>query len=503
MRSAGLAFVCAVLTGAVLTPIVRAVALRRGALDDGLSARKIHGKPVPRLGGIAIVLACVLALAIIAALREEARRGLEPGWQALALPAGGFAIAALGIFDDLRGATARSKFAVQFVVGAGVYGVGLGIDAVATPFGAPIQLGLLGLPLTVLWISGVINALNLVDGLDGLAGGVAFIALAVTFAIAADHGDAPTMLLTAAVAGAVLGFLVFNFHPASIFMGDTGSLFLGFVLATAALRVNRASSSAVALLVPLVLLGVPIADTLLAIVRRAVRGAPLFSADRGHIHHRLLDRGLTQGRAVLAIYGASGLLGAAALVLARATPARSALMLGALVIAAFVALRWLGYLDVRLGDLPRLLDERRRNVGRRALLRGVASGLHRARSVRDLWSAVCAAARALGAATVELRLCGGAAFRPLAFGDLAAPGLFRARFGATCGRNGRATLELGWDDGRSSLGPEETLLLEQLAAQLARALSRLLGTPAASPPLEAPGVREADAPGRRVFAPVR
>ncbi|WP_242344758.1 glycosyltransferase family 4 protein [Anaeromyxobacter terrae] len=502
MRSACLAFFAATVTGLFLTPVVRAVASRRGALDDRLSARKIHGKPVPRLGGIAIVLACVVPLAMIAALGDEVRWGLESGWQALAFLAGGLAIAALGIFDDLRGATARSKFTVQIAVAAGMYGLGFGIDEIATPFGEPIELGILGLPITVLWISGVINALNLVDGLDGLAGGVAFLALAVIFAVAASRGDAPAMLLTAAVAGGVLGFLFYNFNPASIFMGDTGSMFLGFVLATTALRVNRVSSSAVALLVPIVLLGVPIADTLLAIARRTLRGAPLFSADRGHIHHRLLDRGLTQGRAVVVIYGACALLGAAALVLVAATPARSALTLGAVALAALLALRWLGYLDLKIQDLPRLIDERRRNVERRAMVRRLGLELHGARSVRDLWSAVSAAARGLGACTVELHLSGaGAAFRSLACGDLATPGLFRARFGLPCGRPGCADLELGWDDGRTSVDPEEALLLELLSVELARAVSRL-GMLTGSP-LEKRGSRALGPLHRRAVAPAR
>ena len=182
MRAACFAFVVALATGSVLTPIVRAVARRGGALDDGLSARKIHGRPVPRLGGIAIVLGAVAPLAVLGATGDEARWALiGPPRQALALLAGGLAIAALGIFDDLRGATARSKFTVRFAVAAGMYGLGFRIDEVATPFGNPIQLGILGLPFTVLWISGVTNALNLIDGLDGLAGGVGFLALAATF----------------------------------------------------------------------------------------------------------------------------------------------------------------------------------------------------------------------------------------------------------------------------------------------------------------------------------
>jgi UDP-GlcNAc:undecaprenyl-phosphate GlcNAc-1-phosphate transferase len=280
---------------------------------------------------------------------------------------------------------------VQFGVGGLVYAVGYRIDVIANPFGAPIELGWLGLPFTPLWIAGVINALNLIDGLDGLAGGVAFISLLTVFCGAAVNGYPLMMLVSAALAGAVLAFLFFNFNPASIFMGDTGSMFLGFVLATASIQAHHKASTAIALAIPVVALGIPILDTVLAMARRAARGAPLFAADRGHIHHRLLALGLSQREAVLLIYAAATVLGAAALALAAASASQALILLTGLALAILFVLRRLGYL--RPENVRRLLEERQRN---RKLHGGVAHAavrLRQAAEAGDIWNTIQAAFR--------------------------------------------------------------------------------------------------------------
>ena len=171
------------------------------------------------------------------------------------------------------------------------------------------------LPFTLLWIVGVINAMNLIDGLDGLAGGVALVAVATMFLVSMQRNQPLMVLFSASLGGAVLGFLFYNFNPASIFMGDTGSMFLGFVLATSSIRTNQKASTTVAVLIPIITLGLPILDTLLAMSRRAVRGRPLFRADKEHIHHRLLGLGLTHRQTVLALYGMCLVLGGLAVVL--------------------------------------------------------------------------------------------------------------------------------------------------------------------------------------------
>jgi UDP-GlcNAc:undecaprenyl-phosphate GlcNAc-1-phosphate transferase len=355
------AFAAALASSAVLTPLVRWVAVRRGLFDHALSARKIHGRPIPRLGGVAIVAAFAAVLGSVMLLDERiARIAAADGHLLLGIAGGGLLIAGLGVYDDVVGADARVKFGVQFAVAALAYAAGLRIDSLSLPVLGTVELGFLGLPLTLLWIAGITNAMNLIDGLDGLAGGVAVIAAAALFAISLGHSSLLPMLITATLGGAVLGFLFFNFNPASIFMGDTGSLFLGYVLATASIPVAHEGSSAVALLVPIVALGLPIGDTLLAMARRAARGVPLFSADRGHIHHRLLDLGLSQRQAMLALYGSSACLGGTALVLVGSSDYEALLALGLVAVAAGASLRRLGFLQ--WAQLTELFAARRQSL---------------------------------------------------------------------------------------------------------------------------------------------
>ena len=183
---------------------------------------------------------------------------------ALGIFLGGLAIACLGVYDDVKGSGAGKKFAVQFGVAALMYYLGFRVERLANPFGADIELGLFAIPFTLFWIVGVVNAMNLIDGLDGLAGGVALFAVATTFIVAFNQPNPLMMLFMAALAGAIVGFLFYNFNPATIFMGDTGSMFLGFILAASAIRTNQKSTTAVAILMPIIALGLPILDTMLA-----------------------------------------------------------------------------------------------------------------------------------------------------------------------------------------------------------------------------------------------
>lgn len=300
---------------ALATPMVRRFAVRRGLFDHVTSTRKIHATPIPRLGGVAIVsaffssLVCVLVWLLNTGASPRADR---PG--SVWVLVGGLVIAALGAYDDLRGADARTKFIVQFAIAAALYATGFRIDRISTPMGS-FWMGPLSLPFTLIWIVGVTNAVNLIDGLDGLAGGVAFIALAAIFAISAIRHETFMMLVSAALGGSILGFLFYNFNPASIFMGDSGSMFLGFMIATSSIRASQKASTAVAILIPIIVLAIPIADTALAIVRRAMRRQGLFTGDREHIHHRLIDSGLSHRRAVLGLYAVSVACGLAAITL--------------------------------------------------------------------------------------------------------------------------------------------------------------------------------------------
>ena len=266
-----------------------------------------------------------------------------------------------------------------------------------------LSLGVLSLPFTLLWIVGVVNAINLIDGLDGLAGGVAFFGVGTNFILSLVRGDVLMCLLMAALAGAILGFLIFNFNPASIFMGDTGSMFLGFVLAAVSIKTSTKSGTAVAMLVPVMALGLPIMDTLLAMVRRSLIGRPMFSADKEHIHHRLMSRMVLSHRsAVLVLYGLCGLFMLTALGLNFANSAQSAMLLVGMAVVIFVLMRKLGYLDLRrAGDHgrgppqehpPALAGE------------GPVPAVRGAPSLQGVWDAVRPLAEALDVARLELRL---------------------------------------------------------------------------------------------------
>jgi UDP-GlcNAc:undecaprenyl-phosphate GlcNAc-1-phosphate transferase len=469
-------FLAAAAISAVLTPIVRDAAIRRRLGQPSPSARSVHTAPIPRLGGVAIVVAFHLPLLAIALARPEVGAAFrEDARLVLGLLAGGLAIAALGVYDDVRGADARLKLTVQLAVALAMYGLGYRIDAITSPWGGSLHLGWLGLPVTMLWIAGVVNAVNLIDGLDGLAGGVAFFAIATTFVTAFQEADALMLLSAAAMAGAVLGFLRYNFNPATVFMGDTGSMFLGFVLAVTAIHTHQKSSAAVAIAVPLIALGVPLADTALSIGRRALHGAPIFVADRGHIHHRLLDRGLTHRQAVLVLYGSGSTLAAAALALTLVNSAQGFLILLVLAVVGWVGLRTLGYFD--LARTGQVLASRRRKLDMRAAVSRARARLRRAQAPLEVWLAVRAAAPGLGAGAVGLHLqhlAGQAATGPWSAGfDSPARNLLRARYLLDLKGLGEAHLELGWSDGRSQVERDTEVAVESLCDEASSALERL------------------------------
>ena len=303
MYSSLAVFVIALAGVLSLTPLVRGLAIEWGVVDSP-GGRRVHQRAIPRLGGVAVVGAFYVALlAVFVADTDVAQRFFADSVRALGLVVGGLLMCAVGVLDDVRGVRAIHKLIAQVLVAGIAYAAGFRIEAIYLPLLPTVELGFLAPFATTLWIVAVINAINLIDGLDGLAGGVAFFACATNFVIASMSGDPLVMLLSAALGGAVFGFLFFNFNPASIFMGDSGSLFIGYVLATMSiLGASIKSSTAVSILVPLIALGLPIIDTLLAIVRRILRRQSIFAADRSHIHHLLLSLGLTHRRAVITLY---------------------------------------------------------------------------------------------------------------------------------------------------------------------------------------------------------
>jgi len=313
-------FVCAALLALVLTPIVRWIVLRYEIVDQP-EARRVNTIPVPRAGGLAVSAAFLFVAGVFLAVNEQADLVsvpvlLEPSAVA-ALLIGGALAAALGAIDDLFDLRARWQLLGQIVLAAGAVAAGITIDFIANPLGPGVVRfdGWMAAGLTIFWIVGMINSINWIDGLDGLSSGIAFIA-AVTLgliSLTAQVGQPLIAVLCFTLAGALLGFLRWNFHPATIFAGTSGVQFVGFTLAV--LAILGTAKVAVALLV----LGVPIIDTFWIIVRRVSQGRSPFSPDRTHIHHRLLDLGLSHRQTVLAIYGICLVLAVLALLLSGVT----------------------------------------------------------------------------------------------------------------------------------------------------------------------------------------
>lgn len=305
-----IAFVVALVGTLIATPLVRDAAERRDLLDEP-GGRKIHDRAVPRLGGAAMLIAFFLATAGGFAADSSVGAAHLP-----ALLAGIGLVSVVGLVDDLRDLPPLAKLAGQVVAALIVVALGLSLTEVAGP-GGLIHLGWVGPVLTVAWLVAVANAVNLIDGLDGLAGGVSLATL-LAFAVMAVMRDQPAVLLcTVAAAGAVLAFLSHNRPPASIIMGDAGSMFLGMLLGTSSVALVRAHPVEVTPLVVILALAVPLADMTWAVLRRIASRQSIFTADSNHIHHQLIARGLGRGAVTLILVAASALLSLLAVFLAR------------------------------------------------------------------------------------------------------------------------------------------------------------------------------------------
>src|SRR5262245_3130979 len=313
--SAGLTF--------VLTPLMMRLARRLNALDQP-GPRRIHREAIPTLGGAAMVVAA-FTVAWTARLMPGPAQVLElRAFQGVTLAA--IPIVLLGLVDDLRGCSAWTKLGVQATAAFVLFRFGFDVPLVSNPFGEAIPTGPFDLPLTVAWVLIVMNAINLIDGLDGLAAGVVLIASAAQWWVGHMHGNFYVMFGASIVIGVTSGFLRYNFAPARIFMGDTGSQFLGLLLAAVSLLDNLKGAATVTLLFPIVAMAVPLADGVIAFVRRLVNGRPIFRPDSEHIHHRLLRLGLSQRDAVLVLWFVAAYSGVMAVILSMLPPGYALLM---------------------------------------------------------------------------------------------------------------------------------------------------------------------------------
>jgi UDP-GlcNAc:undecaprenyl-phosphate GlcNAc-1-phosphate transferase len=380
-----LAFLGCLFLSIVLTWCVREIANARGWIHVPTSDRHMHTMPMPRLGGIAIYFSflSVVVLAMVVPHLLGAASQL-PTKQVTGLLGPALIIFLLGLFDDVHPLNAYWKFAIETLAAIWLYAGGYGIHNLELIHGGQVLAWIYCLPLTVLWVLLITNAFNLIDGLDGLAAGSALFSTIVVFVMSLIVPNAFVGFLTAALAGATLGFLKFNFHPASIFLGDSGSLFIGFMLAALALAGSQKAPTIVAVAIPIVSLAFPILDVALAVIRRFLAGKRLFDGDKFHIHHKLVKLGLSQRDAVLTLYGVTAGFGFLSLVLLQQRRA-IALVLAITGIGIFLGIQQLRYHEfAELRSVLQRVTRRRQILANHVAIRQAAEKLNECQNLGSI-----------------------------------------------------------------------------------------------------------------------
>ncbi len=390
-----LIFVTSLLLSFLLTRYVRALCVSRGWVATASSDRHIHSRPLPRLGGVAIVSAFLLTIGgalLLAWWRPSLDMGITFSSLAQVLIPG-VVIFVLGVVDDIHPLGPYVKFTVQIGAAAMVFAFGLRILDLPVLVGHHTHFSwIISLPLTILWVLAITNAFNLIDGLDGLASGSALFSTLVVFVVAVFSRSTLVSLLTLALAGAILGFLRFNFNPATILLGDCGSLFIGFMLSALALQGAQKSPTIIAVAIPVVSFGLPILETLLSIVRRFISGRPLFTGDREHIHHKLLDLGFSHSQVVTVLYAVSAIFALLSLFLLYPSGGTLGLVLLVLGTGVWLGVQHLGYLE--FGELRRVAQrtiDQRQIVVNNLAIRRAAEELKVAQSVDQICQILAAA----------------------------------------------------------------------------------------------------------------
>jgi UDP-GlcNAc:undecaprenyl-phosphate GlcNAc-1-phosphate transferase len=350
-------FFIAFLSSLLLTPIVIRVATRLNIVDVPRE-RKVHARPIPRLGGLVFFLSFFIAMAALSLNRKML---LEVAAVDPRMPLFLIALTAsflLGLWDDIRRLSSGIKFAGQVLIGVFSYYAGIRIGIVSVPFAGTVDLGYLALPATVFWFVLTINAVNLIDGLDGLAAGIGLFVSMTMLVICLTGGRLQEAIGFAALAGTLIGFLRYNFNPAKIFMGDGGSYFLGYFIAALSILGSIKGPVATAILIPVIALGVPLIDTLFAPVRRFLLGQKMFQPDNNHLHHKLIQMGYSHRRAVLVIYGLTIILGIMSIVMVHARDDTAALVLMVLGMGVIFLGRYCGVQEVlNMARLSRWLKD--------------------------------------------------------------------------------------------------------------------------------------------------
>jgi UDP-GlcNAc:undecaprenyl-phosphate GlcNAc-1-phosphate transferase len=379
----------------------------------------MHSIPVPRLGGIAIYFSfmTVVTLAMVIQHFWGAASSLHvKAMVGLLGPA--LIVFLLGLFDDVHPVSPYWKFAIQTVAAIWLYAGGYGIHKLGLIHGEQVLGWVYCLPMTILWVLLITNAFNLIDGLDGLSAGSALFSTLVVFVMSVIVPNPLVTLLTIALAGATLGFLRFNFHPATIFLGDSGSLFIGFMLAALALAGSQKAPTIVAVAIPIVSLGFPILDVALAVVRRFLAGKPLFDGDKHHIHHKLLKRGLSQRDAVFTLYAVTAGFGFLSLVLLQQRKA-IALVLAVTGIGIFLGVQQLRYQEFAelLSALQRV-TQRRQILANHVAVRHAADSLNECNDFRSICQVLQRALQPIGFDAIRLQMLNPNGFSPSSFQPL-------------------------------------------------------------------------------------
>jgi UDP-GlcNAc:undecaprenyl-phosphate GlcNAc-1-phosphate transferase len=394
-----LIFMIALVSSLLFTPLVRRTCERFGWFDEPKDMRRVHRAAIPRLGGVVLFLSLLTALAALFFINNQVTDALNvERWRLLTALIPAVLIFAIGVVDDMRGLPPGVKLLGQLLAATLFYALGGRIEALSVPILGFVHLpdwaGLVSFLITVAWVVAITNAFNLIDGLDGLASGAALFASCVMITISIVSGHPFVTVTALALAGSLIGFLRYNFYPASIFLGDSGSLLIGFLLASLSIQGIQKASMAVAVAIPLLAFGVPVVDTSLALLRRFLSKRPLFQGDREHIHHKLLARGWSQRRVALVLYGVCALFGMQALLFTQVGQVGriTGLWLFIVGVAVIVGVDRLHYheMDEIRAGLRRSLSlaERRVRLANNIRIRAAGTALAKAATLQEFFAAV-------------------------------------------------------------------------------------------------------------------
>ncbi len=384
-------FSIATMASLVTTPLIRRLCQRYKLLDIPVDGRRIHRTAVPRLGGLALYISCLTALSLLPFVNNlltQTLSGMKPEFLTLFVPA--TLVLLLGGYDDLKGTNAVVKFAGLGLIATLFYAMGGRIDALSIPLVGSMELPpLLSFIITVVWLVGITNAFNLIDGMDGLASGAALFSSLVILGVSISQERTLMIVVSLVLCGALAGFLRYNFNPASIFLGDSGSLFTGFLLAALSVLGTQKATTAVAIVVPILAFGFPMVDTAMTMGRRLLSRKPVFQGDTEHIHHMLLARGWSQRRAALVLYGVCALFGLVALIFPATGSKLTGFMLFVISVAVIIAVGHLRYheVDELRAGVKRTVGDRRLRVANNIRVRRAALALSKASDLHEMFEA--------------------------------------------------------------------------------------------------------------------